>query len=52
MIMTETKEARKKQLSAYKEGRRGGYSIAAKEIDRYISMRSKTQQSVNDILSV
>ena len=33
---------RKKKISAYKEGRRGGYRIAAGEIENYISMRHNT----------
>ena len=28
---------RKKKISAYKEGRRGGYRISAEEIDNYIT---------------
>ena len=30
---------RKKKISAYKEGRRGGYRIAAAEIDKYIAQK-------------
>jgi len=30
---------RKKKIKAYKEGRRGGYHIPAKEIDKYIEKR-------------
>ena len=30
---------RKKKISAYKEGRRGGYRILFKEIDNYIAKR-------------
>ena len=37
-----TKETRKKQISAYKEGRRGGYRISAEEIDSYIARRSRS----------
>ena len=32
---------RKKQISAYKEGRRGGYRIPAMEIDNYIAKKYK-----------
>jgi excisionase family DNA binding protein len=32
---------RKKKIAAYKEGRRGGYRIAAKEIDNYIMLKYK-----------
>lgn len=32
---------RKKKISAYKEGRRGGYRIKASEIENYITMRQK-----------
>jgi len=32
---------RKKKISAYKEGRRGGYRISLKEIDNYIARRYK-----------
>ena len=32
---------RKKKISAYKEGRRGGYRISAEEIDNYIARRSR-----------
>lgn len=30
---------RKKKISAYKEGRRGGYRILLQEIDKYIARR-------------
>jgi len=30
---------RQKKISAYKEGRRGGYRILAQEIDKYIERR-------------
>ena len=30
---------RKKKISAYKEGRRGGYRISSEEIDNYIARR-------------
>ena len=30
---------RKKKISAYKEGRRGGYRISAEEIDNYIARK-------------
>ncbi len=30
---------RKKKISAYKEGRRGGYRIASEEIDNYIARK-------------
>jgi len=33
---------RKKKIAAYKEGRRGGYRVSAKEIDKYIAMRQKS----------
>lgn len=33
---------RNKKISAYKEGRRGGYRITAGEIENYISMRHKS----------
>jgi len=29
------------KISAYKEGRRGGYRISTEEIDKYIAMRHK-----------
>jgi excisionase family DNA binding protein len=32
---------RDKKIAAYKEGRRGGYRILAKEIDRYIYKRHR-----------
>ena len=32
---------RKKKVSAYKEGRRGGYRIPSEEIDNYIAMKYK-----------
>ncbi len=32
---------RKKTISAYKEGRRGGYRISQEEIDKYIEQRFK-----------
>lgn len=32
---------RQKKIKAYKEGRRGGYRIPAKEIDNYIEKRYK-----------
>ena len=32
---------RKKKISAYKEGRRGGYRIPSQEIDNYILERYK-----------
>ena len=32
---------RQKKISAYKEGRRGGYRIPTKEIDNYIEKRYK-----------
>ena len=32
---------RKKQIRAYKEGRRGGYRIPPKEVDNYIVRKSK-----------
>jgi len=32
---------RKKKLTAYKEGRRGGYRIPADEIDNYIAAKYK-----------
>ena len=38
---------RQKKISAYKEGRRGGYRIPAEEIENYITKRhaaQKTQQ--------
>jgi len=35
---------RRRKISAYKEGRRGGYRIASKEIDNYIRRRSKLAQ--------
>lgn len=31
---------RSKKIKAYKEGRRGGYRISAKEVDNYIEKRS------------
>ena len=31
---------RKKKISAYKEGRRGGYRISAREIEKYITRRT------------
>ena len=34
---------RKKKISAYKEGRRGGYRITLKEIDNYIARKYKTK---------
>ena len=34
---------RKKKISAYKEGRRGGYRIPLKEIDNYIAKRYKAE---------
>ena len=33
---------RSKKIGAYKEGRRGGYRIPAKEIDNYIERKYKT----------
>jgi len=33
---------RKKKIAAYKEGRRGGYRISDKEIEKYIAMRQKS----------
>jgi len=36
---------RKKKISAYKEGRRGGYRIPAEEIDNYISRRYNEKTS-------
>jgi len=30
---------RKKQITAYKEGRRGGYRIPSKEVEKYISRK-------------
>jgi excisionase family DNA binding protein len=30
---------RKKQITAYKEGRRGGYRISSKEVEKYISRK-------------
>ena len=30
---------RKKQITAYKEGRRGGYRIPRQEVERYISRK-------------
>ena len=32
---------RKKEISAYKEGRRGGYRISTNEVDSYIARRHK-----------
>lgn len=32
---------RKKRITAYKEGRRGGYRISSEEIDSYIARRYK-----------
>ena len=34
---------RKKKISAYKEGRRGGYRIPLQEIDNYIRRRYSTE---------
>ncbi len=40
---------RKKEISAYKEGRRGGYRISIAEIDGYIAKKYKKEvQKVND----
>lgn len=40
---------RKKEISAYKEGRRGGYRIPIAEIDEYIAKKYKKEvQKVND----
>jgi excisionase family DNA binding protein len=38
---------RKKKISAYKEGRRGGYRIPAEEIDNYISHRYNEKKAVS-----
>lgn len=38
---------RRKKISAYKEGRRGGYRIAAEEIDNYISQRYNEKKSTS-----
>ena len=35
---------RSKKIAAYKEGRRGGYRIAPKEIDKYIAQRSNDEK--------
>ncbi|MFH1201410.1 MAG: helix-turn-helix domain-containing protein [Candidatus Omnitrophota bacterium] len=35
---------RSKKICAYKEGRRGGYRIPAKEIDDYIERRYKYKE--------
>ena len=35
---------RKKKISAYKEGRRGGYRIRFEEIDNYITNKAKTER--------
>ncbi len=32
---------RERKIKAYKEGRRGGYRIPAKEIERYIRIKQK-----------
>lgn len=32
---------RRRQIAAYKEGRRGGYRISEEEIDKYIARRSR-----------
>jgi len=37
---------RKKKISAYKEGRRGGYRIPAEEIDNYISRRYNEKKAI------
>jgi excisionase family DNA binding protein len=34
---------RKNKISAYKEGRRGGYRITQKEIDKYIINRCRNE---------
>lgn len=34
---------RKRKIFAYKEGRRGGYRIPLKEIDKYIAKRYKAE---------
>ena len=36
---------RKKKISAYKEGRRGGYRIPTVEIDNYIAKKYKNEHS-------
>jgi len=38
---------RKKKISAYKEGRRGGYRIPAEEIDNYISRRYNEKKAIS-----
>ena len=36
---------RKKKISAYKEGRRGGYRIPLQEIDNYIARRYENRST-------
>lgn len=36
---------RKKTISAYKEGRRGGYRIPPEEIDKYIEKKYKSHNT-------
>lgn len=38
---------RRKKIPAYKEGRRGGYRIAAEEIDNYISQRYNEKKATS-----
>jgi excisionase family DNA binding protein len=33
---------RQKKISAYKEGRRGGYRISSEEVENYIARRQET----------
>ena len=39
---------RQKKITAYKEGRRGGYRIPAEEIDNYIETRYKPVETVQN----
>ncbi len=43
---------RKKKISAYKEGRRGGYRISSEEIENYINRRFSSSKSINNKYSL
>ena len=39
---------RRKEINAYKEGRRGGYRIPSEEINNYIAKRYKKEEILQD----